>query len=217
MTQPLVSILLPHLREPENDKALQIAVDTLIAHTDLDYELIIEGVSERRDIYPVINAMAGRAISDWIVFWNSDVFAAPNWIQPLYEARAVDRIVSPVMVECGAIGVSERNIHKDFGMTPDTYRRTDFEQWVKDGAEWSINWIEGDRAWYFPSLLSRERFLDLGGFDSSFGQFPFDPVDIHFWNTWEAHQGVFKRARSWVYHLQNYSAESEQVKEVRHA
>jgi len=215
MTQPLISILLPHLREPENDRALQIAVDTLIAHTDLNYELMIESVAERRDIYPVINQMAARAAGDWIVFWNSDVFASPNWIQPLYDARHENAIVSPTMVECGAIGVSERNLYHDFGMTPDTYRRAEFEQWVRDGAEWSVNWIEGQRAWYFPSLLSRARFLALGGFDAAFGHFPTDPVDIHFWDGWEAQGGEFIRARAWVYHLQHWSSEEEQEKVVR--
>lgn len=216
MTQPLVSILLPHLREPENDKALKIAVDSLITHTDLDYELIIESVAERRDIYPVINQMAARVRAEWIIFWNSDVFAAPNWIRPMYEARGLELIVSPVMVECGAIGVSERNLYRDFGMTPDSYRRDEFEAWVQAGAEWSTNWLDGQRAWYFPSLISRERFLGLGGFDSSFGRFPVDPVDIHFWDAWEAHQGKFVRARSWVYHLQHWSSEEEQEKAVRH-
>ena len=79
MTRPQISIIIPHLREPQNDKALQIALACILDNTDLDYELMVEAVATRRDIYPVLNNMAQRARADWIVFSNSDVFFAPGW------------------------------------------------------------------------------------------------------------------------------------------
>lgn len=215
MVSPLVSILLPHLRTPANDAALQIALSCIIDNTALDYELIIEAVSERRDIYPVLNAMAERALGEWVVFHNSDVFVSPGWLEPLYDSRDENAIVSPVMVECGAIGVAPVNLRKDFGMTPLTFRREAFEEWVKSGGEMP-GIPDGARRWYFPSLLNRQSFLDMGGFDSVRGQFPIDPVDIWFWDQWAAAGKTFRHARSFVYHLQAWSSEFEQEKAVRH-
>lgn len=211
MASPLVSILLPHLRTPENNKALAVALDCLATNTGLDYELIIEGVEERRDIYAVLNKMAANARCDWIIPFNSDVFVAPGWLEPIWANREPDTITSPVMVECGAIGVNILNVHRNFGYTPETFRRVDFERWVSGGGEMPA----GERAWFFPSLLNRETFLRQGGFDTSQGEFPYH-LDMIFWNKWEADGLKFKRVRSFVYHLQQYSFEEEQQKPVRH-
>lgn len=210
--KPLVSILLPHLRNPDNDKALRIALDTLVTHTDIDYELLVEGVEARRDIYAVVNSMAQRANSEWLIPWNSDVFASPNWIRPLYDTRDTDTIVSPTMVECGAIPVNDRNLERDFGRRPETFRRGDFENWVLAGGGWRDDWHDGDQSWYFPSLLNRERFLALGGFDTARGSFP-QELDMWFWQKWAASGGKFQRVRSWVFHLQVFSDPTRGVRD----
>lgn len=205
MTKPLFSILLPNLRNPSNDAALQVALDCLVANTTLNYELLLESVAERRDIYSVLNHMAERALTDWLIPFNSDVFASPGWAEPLWEARDVNTIVSPVMVECGAIPVNDLNLERDFGRTPETFRRAEFEQWVAAGGGWRDDWRDGDAAWFFPSLIERDRFLSLGGFDTTQGSFPLSPLDVFFWDKWRERGGKFRRVKSWIYHLQNYS------------
>lgn len=204
MTQPLVSILLPHLRNASNDQALRICLDCLVANTDMNYELLLESVEERRDIYGVINNMALRANAQWIIPFNTDVFVAPGWIRPLWDSRDINVIVSPVMVECGAIAVSDRNLEHDFGRTPEAFQRTQFEAWVDAGGAWKPEWGGSERAWYFPSLLSRRQFLASGAFDTTRGAFP-DPLDKYFWDTWEQSGGAFRRVMSYVYHLQAWS------------
>lgn len=210
--KPLISILLPHLRNSYNDAALAIALSCIATNTDIDYELIVEGVAERRDIYGVLNAMAARATSEWLVPFNSDTFAAPGWAETLYAARAENVIASPVMVECGAIPVNDANLERDFGRTPQTFRRDEFETWAALGGGWREHWREDGAAWFFPSLLNRERFLDLGGFDTTRGAFPNDPLDIWFWDTWGNSGGTFRRVRAYVYHLQCYSDEGRGVR-----
>ena len=205
MTAPLFTILLPHLRNSSNDAALRVCLDCLVANTGLDYELMLEAVEERRDIYAVINHMAKRANTDWLIPLNSDVFVPPGWVEPMWEARHPNAIVSPTMVECGAIPVNDLNLQKDFGRRPETFRRAEFEQWVREGGGVRDDWHDGDRSWYFPSLLERDRFLSLGGFDTTRGFFPLHPLDMWFWDTWAASGGTFKRVRSWVYHLQVWS------------
>lgn len=207
--KPAFTILLPHLREPNNDAALKICLDCIVSNTSVNYELIIESVAERRDIYRVLNKMAERASTKWIVFHNSDVFVAPGWAEPLLAAADETKIITGVIVECGAIGVNVLNHHRNFGMTPETFRRGEFERWVKETPE-----IPDGDGWYFPSLHNRHSFLDMGGFDTHLGTFP-DPLDIDYWNRWrEAGYGV-RRVPSFCYHLQFWSSESEQTKAVR--
>ena len=204
MTQPVVSLLLPHLREPANDQALRICLDCIVANTPLNYELLLESVAERRDIYAVVNDMAKRANSDWLVFMNTDVFVSGGWIKALYDARDMNTIVSPVMVECGAIPVSDRNLEMDFGRTPEAFRRSEFEHWVAQGAGWKDEWVDSERSWYFPSLIHRNMFNWMGGFDTGRGVFP-DPLDKWFWDKWQQGGKHFRRVRSYVYHLQAFS------------
>lgn len=201
---PDISIIIPHLREAQNDKALQIAVDCIIANTDVDYELIIESVATRRDIYPVLNNMAHRARAEWLCFSNSDVFLAPGWASVFYEARDERTILGGVIVECGAIPVNYRNVERHFGVTPETFDRTAFEAYVANGDVWA----EGE-IWYFPCLLHKRSFNHLGGFDTSKGHFPIDPLDILFWDKWKASGRGIKRVKSYSYHLQNFTSDNE--------
>lgn|SRR5574341_76235 len=211
MLKPQISILLPHLRNPINDRALHVCLECLMDNTDVDYELIVEAVSVRRDIYPVCNSMAYRANADYIIFHNSDVFVGPGWARPMLESAAPDTIVTGVIAECGAIGVADRNVQVDFGMTPETFDRAAFEGWI--GQQPSE--IEGI-GWYFPSLHNRDSFLARGGFQTKAAGFPVEPVDAAYWDEWIADGLQIKRVASYCYHLQNYSGVGEPEKAIRH-
>lgn len=213
MTKPLFTVLLPHLRNASNDAALRVCLDCLVANTGLNFELMVQSVAERRDIYTVLNDMTWHAKTDWIVPWNTDVFAAPGWAEPMWTARETHTIVSPVMVECGAIPVNDRNLEMNFGRTPETFRRAEFERWVQTGGGWRDDWKEDEAAWYFPSLFERGTFLGLDGFDTTIGAFP-DPLDMDLWKRWTANGGKFKRVRSYMYHLQVWSDQTRGVRDV---
>jgi hypothetical protein len=199
--KPQISILLPNLRTPNNNGALKICLETLVDNTTVDYELIIESVEARRDIYPVCNSMAERARADWIVFHNSDVFMAPGWAEAFLEAADPLAIVTGVIVECGAVGVASANICKDFGKLPGNFRRYDFEEWVAD-----VQPLPPGDGWYFPSLHNRQAFLDIGGFNPEWGSFPTTPCDIIYWNQWRDAGNEIRHVRSYSYHLQHYCA-----------
>jgi len=208
---PDISIIIPHLRNADNDKALKIAIDCIVDNTDLDYELMVEAVATRRDIYPVLNNMAHRARAEWIVLSNSDVFMAKGWASAFYNARHEDTIVTGVIVECGVIGVSPINYHKNFGVTPDSFRRDAFEAWVTTDEATDIfsgQHFHNPRGWYLPCLIHKRTFNHFGGFDTQGGKWPDDPVDIYTWNKWAAAGKQFKRAPSWCYHLQNFTGEN---------
>lgn len=211
MIHPALSILLPHLRTPANDAALNVALDCIVANTGVDYELIIQADAERSDVYTICNDMAARAAAEWIVFSNSDVFFAPGWAPPLLALAATNTIVAGTLVECGAIGVNERNIHKDFGMRPETFQRAAFEDYVSEKPTPPDGF-----GWFFPSLHHRNTFLSYGGFDTLRGGFP-TPLDSLYWDRWLAmgHK-VVRAPGSYAYHLQNWSNAEEQTKAVRH-
>lgn len=205
-----ISILIPHKHDRENDKALKIALECIIDNTDHDYEILIDATTPGEP-YTLINRMAQQASAPWLVFSNSDVFFGPHWDTPMLQAADNDMIVTGILVEAGAIGVADQNIRANFGMTPDFFHRQAFEQFCA-----VANYpLIGD-GWYFPCLINRARFLDMGGFDTTKGAFPFVPLDILFWEKWRAAGNRVRRVQSYAYHLQNYSNPAEQTKAVRH-
>lgn len=209
MAKPLISICLPHLRQRENDKALRIALSCLMDNTGVDFELLLESVAERRDIYGVVNAMAAKALADYVVFMNSDHFVAPGWAEPFLTVASPSVMLSGVLVECGGIGVHHMNHHADFGQTPDSFDRRSFEAFAMRGEAWRDGY-----SWFWPVMLHRQTFLDMGGFDTSNGGFP-APLDFQFGERWQASGRTFARVKSYQYHLQNWSNIDEQWKASR--
>lgn len=216
---PIVSVLLAHKRERENDKALKIALDTLVDNTDVDYEILIRSVAEYQDCYAVYNEMAQYAKGEWLVFHNSDTFVAPRWASEMLKVAAPDAIVGCVLVECGAIGTARQNVNLDLGRTPETFNRAGFEQWA--AAQYPNTFMNpgygdtvADKAcvWYFPSLMNRQAFIESGMFDTEQG-WPF-PNDIHYWNRWAESGKRIVKASSFIYHLQAYSVKENQEKRM---
>lgn len=207
---PSFSILIPHKRDPENDKALRVALDCIAANTINDYELIVDTTTPA-DPYVCINSMAERATSKYIVLLNSDTFPAPAWDRDLLDLARHDTIVNLTLVEPGAIGVFDGNFTRNYGMLPETFDRAAFETFAAapDGSYPSGN------GFVFYGLLPRERFLLRGGFDTSLGGFPLD-LDRKFWDAWARDGLPIVRSQGLVYHLQAYSSKSEQDKAVRH-
>lgn len=210
MIRPEVSILIPHLRNPANDKALAIALACILDNTLVDYELLISA-DTGNDVYALYNQMAAQARAEWIVFSNSDVFFAPGWAQPMLDEAEPDTIVAGVLVECGAIGVHVQNHQRSFGMLPATFDRQAFEQWCVNSPE-----IPSGEGWYMPSLHHRETFLSVGGFDTSKGRFPVDELDTLYWQAWRESGRKVRRVKSFAAHLQNFSNPDEQTKPIRH-
>lgn len=209
MTQ--ISVLIPHKRDPENDKALAIAVSMYAANTTVDMELIVDDTTPA-DPYVLLNDMARRAKSEWLFFGNSDLFPATGWDTALLALAEPATIVNATLVECGAIGVHEGNIHRNFGMTPDKFDRAAFEAYAASNPEPPAN-----DGFTFYALLHRQAFLDAGGFDLSRGSFPDQPLDLYFWAAWRSAGRPIVRARAYFAHLQNFSNPLEQQKPVRHA
>lgn len=205
-----ISIIIPHKHTPANDKALYIAVASIIANTKCDYELLIDTTTPA-DVYKVVNKLAIFAHSEWLFFSNSDVFFAPRWDTVLLQHAKRGVMVKPTVIEPGAIGVFEQNIHANFGMTPETFRQADFEAFCATNPP-----VPGPDGFYYYGLISRQEFIEHGAFDTERGEFP-TPLDIFFDDTWKADGMKILHAPAYIYHLQNWSNPIEQEKAVRYA
>lgn len=204
-----LAILIAHKHDPANDGALAVALDCIVCNTRSDYQLLVDTTTPDCP-YRVWNRLAQAAQADWLLFTNSDVFLAPGWDIPMLGAAKPDVIVVGVVVEPGAIGVNERNLEKNFGMTPQAFDRTAFEQWITE----TPGGQPGGHGWFMPSLHYRNSFLAMGGFNTTLGAFP-DPLDEEYWHRWKAAGLGVHRVPSFSYHLQNWSNPVEQAKEVR--
>ena len=200
------TVILPHKRNPGNDAALQICLSCLMDNTDSDYYLM-SSVADNQPLYGTINRMIELAPTDCCVYVNSDMFMAPGWDAPMLELYDERTFVTNVLVEPGAIAMHPMNLHKDFGRTPETFRRAEFEDYVKTAPI-----LEGE-GWYCPVMFSSLGWQYMGGHDVSQGEFHDNvPADIRLFEKWKLAGNQVKRAPSFTYHLQRYSDPKEQAK-----
>lgn len=212
MTPPM-TIILPHKNNPGNNAALRICIETLIANTRTEFNLLMSA-AYNQPLFPAIDRLIRQSETDIFVFWNSDMFPAPGWDLPMLDLFDYNTIVNPILTEPGAIGIFTDNVEWDFGRKPETFRREDFEAWATSGSA-PVPLGEG---WYAPYMMSKQRYLDIGGIDLDEGDiqardgFNTRPLDIDMYNKHKAMGGVVRRAVSYVYHLQRYSDPVEQTK-----
>lgn len=207
---PNLSILIPHKHTPHNDAALQICLSCIVANTRADYELLVDTTTPGAP-YAIYNALARKAAAEWIVFFNTDTFVAPSWDVELLANAHPYRIVTPILVECGAIPVNERNVERNFGMKPETFDRAGFEAWSRST---DAPQPRGE-GWYMPAMFHKGTFLKIGMYDTSHGDFPM-PLDGVLHDKWKSLGMEIRQVRSFCYHLQNFS-DPERVKENRTA
>lgn len=200
------TVILPHKRNPGNDAALRIAVQTLVENTCSDFILSLDAATDA-PLYERINRLVEDAHTLYCVYWASDVFAAPRWDLPMLELADERTFVNGILVEPGAIGVYWENIHKDFGRRPETFDRKGFETYC-DSAP-----VPDGEGWYCPYLFPREGWLAHGGLMPSRVVDPdgFTLCDQELFERWKANGNRVMRARSYAYHLQRYSEPAEQA------
>jgi len=202
------TIILPHKRNPGNDRALSLCIDLLLDNTVNDFILLVDAaVDSAHD--PRVNTMFEQAPTDCCVYWNSDMFAAPDWDVPMLACWDQDTLVNNTLVEPGMISMFGGNAKANFGRTPDEFNREQFEAWCKGPDR-----TAGGVGWYAPYMISRERFFEIGGLDTAIAA----GADIALFERWQEHGYDLVRApNSFTYHLQKWSDEAEQTAGKRHS
>lgn len=208
---PVFTVLLPHKLNDGNNAALAVCIDCLTRNTRAEFAVSISA-AYNQPLYATVNRMVEEAPTDCCFYLNSDMFVAPDWDTPMLAAYAKHTFVTNVVVEPGAIGVHPQNLHRDFGRKPQTFRRAEFEAWSKSAP------LPGGEGWYAPIMFARSAWIEIGGFDTSLGEFPNNPaLDMVLFEKWKAWGRRVVRARSFVYHLQHYSDPAEQNHPKREA
>jgi len=196
---PDLSIIIPHKPRPSNNKALRLALDSIIAFTAYSYEIILD-MTVPGDPYTIWNETAKQARGKTLIFSNSDVIFAPGWdILALFAVH--NAIVTGYIVEPGNIGVAPVNLAHNFGKHPDDFKQDEFLRFAENHKAPEIDYKRG---WYMPCAMDKEWFLSTGGFPTD-KPFP-EPNDIIFWNRCRDDLNTsFVRVRSYSYHFQNQS------------
>lgn len=191
-------IIVPHVRRPDLDAALDLLRDSIARNTnriDADLRVIPGGYCP----YAKWNAAAVDSEARVLVFLNNDMVMAPGW-DVLASACKDNMLVTGHMIESGAIPVNSVNVKMDFGRNAATFQRDAFEAKAAELAAQTPASVPG-RGWLQPLAIERQTFLDLHGYDTRKGFFP-DPLDIEFFKA-AAFCGVqFLRVNSWSYHFQ---------------
>jgi hypothetical protein len=205
------TIVLPHKRNPGNDRALAIALDCLFTNTVEDFHLLIDAATDE-PLYPRITRLIDMARTEVIVYTCSDIFHAPGWDIPMLNLINATTFVTGVLTEPGAMAPHLDNVHRDYGRRPETFRRAEFEAWAT-----TTDQVPTGIGFPAPFMFSRSRFFKLGGFEM--GLQPdhqgFTGADELLFERNAARGGQNVRAKAYFYHLQRFSELSEQTKEGR--
>ncbi len=201
---PIISIIIPHKRTKLNDKALVQNVQMLADNTTNNFELILDTECPK-DPYRIWNEISDIARGEYLVFSNTDVLMAPDWDEWMVAHCKYNTIVTGYLIEPGNIGVASVNIHKDFGRSPDSFRRKEFELYVDEAnLGRTVPEVIEQRGWYMPCCVRKDWFLSTNKFPTELG-FP-NPNDIIFWEYCIKELGTkLMRVRSFAYHYQNLS------------
>lgn len=194
-----ISICFPHVDNPWNTDCLELKKKMLKENTNGEYQLFYMTGTRKEDVYPAWDWLFRRAKYDIILWDNSDITYAKNWDVLIHKYINQTDWLSLRVVECGQIGVAATNIAKNFGITANSFRRQEFEDWCVEDSK-SRPEFEHGWSWYSPSAFRKEWYISTGGFDLSLPPFPND-IDRK-WQDKIASQTKFDIVNSYAYHFQ---------------
>ena len=174
----MISIIFPHHTTPENENVLRLKLQMLRENTTCDYEVLYLANYGRRDlVYKGWDFLMRNAKYDLVLWDNTDIVYSRSWNENVLINQHEGDWIGLELVECGQIGVHPNNIHKDFGITAETFRRDEFESWAAEFTRNRPSYRKGF-CWYSPSVWKKEWYINTGGFDLT-KTFP-HPADSEF-------------------------------------
>lgn len=196
---PGLSILIPHLSSPLSDMSLYLCFQMFRENTtNKNHELIV--VQGFTNPYNFWNVYSDRAQHEHIVFFNNDMLPAPGWDTEMQAHVDDNSLVMGYLVEPGVVPVARQNIEKDFGRSPFSFKRKDFESFC---ATYEAPEVKEELGWYMPVMMTRTFFARMGKYPTE-PPFP-HPNDIAFWDHCKGKGAKLVRVRSLAYHFQNLS------------
>lgn len=209
----MISVIFPHAINPENDRVYNLNLQMLKENTTCKYEILSLHNHSRPDlVYEFWDWGIRRAKYELILWMNTDIVMAPGWNERAIECKDIADWIGIELVECGQIGVHPNNIHRNFGITAETFRRDDFEDWVQMTKRGRPDYREGF-CWYSPSVWKKEWYIEQGGFDYT-KSFP-HPNDSEFKEKVEKKGARFIVVNEFGYHFQRAGENLGQKNERR--
>jgi hypothetical protein len=207
----MISIIFPHALNKENNKIVDLKLEMIKEHATYPYEILMLCNTGRPDlVYEGWDWMMRRSKYDLLLWDNSDIVYGPNFMDNIIKHKDDADWIGLELVECGAIDVHPNNIYMDFGRTSSTFRRNDFENWVKEYSKDRPS-IRNGFCWYSPSVWKKEWYISIGGFNTTLS-FPYHN-DLDFKNKCIEQKCSFAVVNSFAYHFQrahenlNYKSE----------
>jgi hypothetical protein len=198
----MISLIFPHVSNPENDAALDLKLRMLRDNTRCEYQALYltSTCLNPDDVYPAWNWLASRAKYPILLWDNSDIVYATDWDVAIRKYIDDYDWLCLRLVECGAIGVATTNIHKPFGKTAAKFDRAGFESFCATDAAGRHPCEPDTFGWYSPSAFRKEWFLGKGGFPTE-ESFPYQNDEV-FRDRVTAEGCRFCRIGSYAYHFQ---------------
>jgi len=200
------SIIFPHKRTEINDEALALNLAALDKFSLYPHEIIValDPDGGRIDPYRAWNIALDYATTPWFVFHNTDIVVGPQWDGAFLRHAEPSRILTNYLVEPGALGCYERNIHRNFGMCPRCFRFSEWEQFVTETYPATPD-VSPGMGFYIQALLPLDMVKACGRFPDDV-PFMHRPNDAILFERMEAAGAKHFRVRSFAYHFQNFTA-----------
>lgn len=112
------------------------------------------------NVYRAYNHGAEKAKGDFILFINSDMAFAPNWVENLLAHYDGKSCIASRLVESGNLPTGGLCIEKNFGRHLVEYEESNFIDYTKTIA---LNETRNDGA-FMPLLIKKEDFFSVGGY-----------------------------------------------------
>lgn len=124
-------------------------------------------------IYEAWNFACQTAEGNIICLVNSDMAFSKDWLENLYKYLVLSRVVCSRLVESGKLRSGQYAIEKNFGRTPDEFKKEEFEAYAEN--------INGDKilegGLFMPLMIHKENFLKVKGYpEGNIGGIPGDQI-----------------------------------------
>ena len=114
-------------------------------------------------VYRAWNVAVREAPTQLVVMLNSDMYVSDYWLDQLvvYKRNNPRTVPTSLLVESGKLPSGMPEYVKNFGMTPDEFKRDEFLAHAALLREPAA--VQAGRL-YMPILVDRQEFLDIGGY-----------------------------------------------------
>jgi len=181
--EKMLTVIIPTYREPEYlDLCLKSLFDTqvhnnkVIVVIDGYYELNKEILKKYKNKVEVLifnknkglanalNCGVYNTTTEYFLTVNDDNVFPKDWDEILLNDTSRDSIISPNQIEAVKSTIFHDFITKDFGRTASTFK---YDEFIESEPKFRENKLLL-RGTIYPFLMSKEKFMILGGWDTSF-------------------------------------------------